>query len=107
MSHTFFTNVLQSNVFTNESSSTIAISEDTSIIVNKLLQNVVKGAEGTAAGARGYINMDFLGLDLSSVPTADMSDFKTLIIPFLYVVSSIVSMKMTLNMQQQTKQQHC
>ena len=46
-----------------------------------------------------YINMDFLGLDLSSVPTADMSDFKTLIIPFLYVVSSIVSMKMTLNMQ--------
>lgn len=46
-------------ILTNESSSTIAISEDTSIIVNKLLQNVVKGAEGTAAGARGYINMDF------------------------------------------------
>ena len=46
-----------------------------------------------------YVNMDFLGLDLSSVPSSDMSDYKTLIIPFLYVVSSIASMKLTLNMQ--------
>ena len=46
-----------------------------------------------------YINMDFLGLDLSSVPSADLANFKNLIIPFLYVVSSVVSTKMTLNMQ--------
>ena len=46
-------------ILTNKSDSTIAISEDTAYIMNKLLQNVVKGAEGTAAGARGYINMDF------------------------------------------------
>ena len=45
------------------------------------------------------INMQFLGLDLSSVPTADLKDFKNLIIPLLYVASSIVSMKLTLNMQ--------
>ena len=46
-----------------------------------------------------YVNMDFLGLDLSSVPSSNMTDFKTLIIPFLYVISSVVSTKMTLNMQ--------
>ena len=46
-----------------------------------------------------YINMDFLGLDLSSVPTSNLTDLKTLIIPGLYVISSIVSTKMTLNMQ--------
>ena len=50
-----------------------------------------------------FVNMEFLGLDLSSVPTANMSDFKTLIIPGLYVISSIVSMKMTLNMQNKSK----
>lgn len=50
-----------------------------------------------------YLNMNFLGLDLSSVPTNNLKDFKTLIIPFLYVVSSIISMKLTLNMQQKEK----
>ncbi len=50
-----------------------------------------------------YVNMEFLGLDLSSVPTSDMSDFRTLIIPGLYVISSIVSMKLTMNMQNKGK----
>lgn len=46
-------------ILTNESQSTIAISEDTAYVMNKLLQNVVTGSEGTAGGARGYINMPF------------------------------------------------
>ena len=46
-----------------------------------------------------YINMDFLGLDLSSVPSSNLTDIKTLIIPFLYVISSVISTKMTLKMQ--------
>ena len=46
-----------------------------------------------------YINMDFLGLDLSSVPTSKMKDVKTLIIPILYVISSIVSTKITMKKQ--------
>ena len=48
---------------------------------------------------RVYINMNFLGLDLSSVPSANYKDYKVFIIPVLYVISSIVSMKLTLNMQ--------
>ena len=46
-----------------------------------------------------YINMDFLGLDLSSVPTSNMKDIKTLIIPILYVISSIISTKITMKNQ--------
>ena len=45
-----------------------------------------------------YINMDFLGLDLSNVPQENMKDPKVFIIPILYVLTSIVSMKMTTNM---------
>lgn len=46
-----------------------------------------------------YINMDFLGLDLSSVPSSNLEDIKSLIIPFLYVISSVVSTKITMKAQ--------
>ena len=41
------------------------------------------------------VNMDFLGLDLSKVPSQNMTDLKVYIIPILYVISSIFSIKMT------------
>ena len=42
------------------------------------------------------INMDFLGLNLSSIPSQDYkSDPKVCIIPVLYVITSIASMKIT------------
>lgn len=41
-----------------------------------------------------YINMDFLGLDLSDIPTENMTDWKVYIIPLLYIITSITSMKM-------------
>lgn len=41
------------------------------------------------------VNMDFLGLDLSKVPSQNMSDTTVYIIPLLYVVSSIFSIRMT------------
>ena len=41
------------------------------------------------------INMDFFGLNLAQVPTRS-SDWKAYIIPFLYVVMSIISMKLTM-----------
>lgn len=44
-----------------------------------------------------YINMNFLGLDLSKVPTEDLKDFKVYIIPVLYVISSFISLKITTN----------
>ena len=44
---------------------------------------------------KAYINMNFLGLDLSKVPTEDLGDLKVLIIPALYVISSFISIKLS------------
>lgn len=48
---------------------------------------------------RVYINMDFLGIDLSKVPTSAGNDWRVYIIPVLYVITSFVSVRMTMNMQ--------
>lgn len=58
-----------------------------------------KGAEDE----RVRINMNFLGLDLSQVPSQNYSDWKVFIIPVLYVVTSIASMKLTTSMQNAKK----
>lgn len=42
-----------------------------------------------------FINMNFFGLDLSKVPKENIYDFKVLIIPLLYVISSFISIKLT------------
>ena len=45
------------------------------------------------------INMDFLGLDLSKVPTQSLEDYRVYIIPVLYVISSFISIRLTTNSQ--------
>jgi len=45
------------------------------------------------------INMDFLGIDLSKVPTASLNDPRVYIIPLLYVLTSFISVRMTSKMQ--------
>ena len=40
---------------------------------------------------RVNINMEFLGLDLSSIPTAQANDWRVYVIPALYVISSFIS----------------
>lgn len=45
------------------------------------------------------INMNFLGLDLSSIPQQNMSDYKVYIIPVLYIISSFISIRLTTSMQ--------
>lgn len=45
------------------------------------------------------LNMQFLGLDLSSIPSVNFKDYKAFIIPALYVISSIISMKITMKSQ--------
>ena len=48
--------------------------------------------------------MDFLGVDLSKVPTEDLKNIKTLIIPILYVLSSIISIRISTNMTSKKKE---
>ncbi len=45
------------------------------------------------------INMEFLGLDLSKVPTESLNDWRVYIIPILYVITSFVSIKINTNAQ--------
>ena len=47
------------------------------------------------------VNMDFLGLDLSQIPNQNMQDYRVYIIPVLYIISSVISMKITTVMQKQ------
>lgn len=42
-----------------------------------------------------YINMDFLGLDLSNIPQQNYEDITVFIIPALYVISSFISIKLS------------
>ena len=58
-----------------------------------------KGAEDE----RVFINMDFLGIDLSKVPTQSLNDFRVYIIPALYVASSFVSIRLTTTMRNKGK----
>lgn len=50
-----------------------------------------------------YINMNFLGLDLSKVPTQSLDDFRVYIIPIIYVISSVISIKITTKMNSNNK----
>ena len=58
----------------------------------------VKGSEDQ----RVSINMDFLGIDLGKVPTQSLNDPRVYIIPVLYVLTTFISTKLTMNLQ--TKQ---
>ena len=54
---------------------------------------------------RVAINMDFLGLDLSKVPSSNLNDWTVYIIPALYVVSSVISIRLTTNMTAKKKKE--
>ena len=41
------------------------------------------------------LNMEFLGIDLSKVPTQSLDDWRVYVIPVLYVITSIISIKIT------------
>ena len=47
------------------------------------------------------LNMDFLGIDLSQIPSKNPTDVKVLIIPILYVISSFISIKLSSNLTNQ------
>ena len=69
----------------------------------KTLEDVNSVSEKYEFNINDYIdqinlNMDFLGIDLSQVPTQNWKDVRTLIIPALYVISSFASIRLTSSM---------
>lgn len=51
------------------------------------------------------LNMNFLGLDLSNVPSQNLKNPTVYIIPLLYVISSIFSMKLSMNTTNKRKEE--
>ena len=51
------------------------------------------------------INMEFLGLDLSDIPTQDYTDWTVYIIPVLYVVTSLISTRLVTAMNKNKPQE--
>lgn len=50
-----------------------------------------------------YLNMNFLGLDLSDIPSQNYTNWKVYVIPGLYVLTSIFSMRLTTSMNKKSK----
>ncbi len=57
----------------------------------------------SAEDERVNINMNFLGLNLSAVPSQNYKDWNVFIIPVLYVATSFLSTRMTANMNRPQK----
>ena len=74
---------------------------------NQLSQENVENREELEAQRDEYnklrLNMEFLGLDLSKVPTQSLNDWKVYIIPGLYVITSVISIKITTMTQNRKK----
>jgi len=49
------------------------------------------------------LNMNFLGIDLSKVPTQNLQDWRVYVIPVLYVITSLISTKLTTLSQKKKK----
>lgn len=107
-----YTNEMKENGF-NQNNSYVQISvldyAETKYqeISKQLEQENVENREELEAKKNDYdklrINMEFLGLDLSKVPTQSLNDWKVYIIPVLYVITSFISIRLTTNMQNKKK----
>lgn len=53
---------------------------------------------------RVYLNMNFLGLDLSKVPMRNLSDIRVFIIPLLYVIVTFVNIKISTKLNNKNKE---
>lgn len=58
-----------------------------------------------AQDERVHLNMDFLGLDLSKVPSSNLNDWTVYVIPVLYVISSVASIRITNNFNNRKKKE--
>ena len=86
----------------NDSNSKTAYQEIEVIQFARSLKNGNSVDENKILEIKDYIeqaslNMDFLGIDLTQVPTKNPKDFRVLIIPILYVISSFISIRLSMS----------
>ena len=79
--------------------------KDENIVENSVETKTSENTEnGTEINLKDfYLNMDFLGLDLSNIPKENWDNWTVFIIPVLYVITSMVSMKLTTMMTKKSK----
>ena len=98
----------ENNVSTNETDESTE-KDDTSVIDHYLKELENSGERASypeikiiekygVEDERVNLNMDFLGLDLSKVPQQNLTDWKVLIIPILYVLVTFANIKISNNM---------
>lgn len=97
----------ESNIETVENVDNTIVETSEKEINNEVKENVVESKEvddeKVEINEDLYINMNFLGVDLSSIPKDNYKDWTVFIIPLLYIISSCISIKLT-QVQTQTKQ---
>ena len=78
-------------------------------ISKQLEQDNVENREELVKKQQEYnqlrLNMGFLGIDLSKVPTQNLNDWRVYVIPVLYVITSIISTKLTTVTQKKKQKQ--
>lgn len=76
-------------------------------IEEQLKQENIENREELEAKRDDYnqlrLNMEFLGIDLSKVPTKSLNDWRVYIIPGLYVITSFISIRLTTMTQNKKK----
>jgi YidC/Oxa1 family membrane protein insertase len=76
-------------------------------IEEQLKQDNVENREELEEKKNDYnqlrLNMEFLGIDLSKVPTQSLNDWRVYIIPGLYVITSFISIRLTTATQNKKK----
>lgn len=96
--------VVENNIIEEDEEGSIEESENTEFDEVEIFENDEETADIENLSAEKYINkykdqvninMDLFGIDLTQNPQQNLSDWKTLILPVLYVISSFVSVKMT------------
>lgn len=73
---------------------TVIEQEEQGEIVENSEENKEENVEEQEIDKNLYINMNFFGLDLGSIPKENYNDIKVFIIPILYIISSFVSIKL-------------
>ena len=112
VSSLFFSLELSKESITNENAEALFIDDTANVTIDYIEgkcrnleqeQNISKGNYPEIQIIQVYgkdneqvkLNMEFLGLDLSKVLTQSLNDWKVYVIPALYVISSIISLKIT------------
>ena len=88
---------IDANVIADYKTKIVEENPDTRYLEIAIIKNYSKDDD------RLYLNMNFLGLDLSDVPSQNYTDPKVYIIPGLYVIMSFVSMRLMNKLNKKNK----